>query len=271
MDLGKRKIYPDYKGIDLREENQLRLLESIASHHNPDIFPERQTSETHYYYRNAYFSYSDANCLIGILREFKPKRIVEIGAGYSSACFIDCFNILDINPEYTVVDFSRDNFDSLGLHNTKYKKINFINQDAQQIDRSIYNELGDGDLLFIDSSHVSKLNSELHFILFDVLPNLQKGVIIHFHDFFINFEYPQEWIDEGIYWNEQYLVRAFLQYNSEYSILLFSDYMEKKYRDWYEKNMPICLKPHEYFKFGPDKSKPIKHICGQSLYIRKNS
>jgi hypothetical protein len=130
-------------------------------------------------------------------------------------------------------------------------------------------QLESEDILFIDSSHVSKFDSDVNYLLFHVLPSLKSGVVIHFHDVFKNFEYPDEWLKEGIYWNEQYLLRAFLQYNHDYEILLFSDYMESKHTEWYLSNMPLCLKAHEKYSSGPLKGKWIEELRGQSLWLRK--
>ena len=86
-----------------------------------------------------------------------------------------------------------------------------------------FEKLEPNDLLFIDSSHISKIGSDLNYLLFEVLPSLKPGVIIHFHDILYPFEYPYEWIEKGIYWNEAYLLKAFLMHNKNYEILLFND------------------------------------------------
>jgi hypothetical protein len=95
--------------------------------------------------------------------------------------------------------------------------------------------------LFVDSTHVSKTGSDLNCILFDILPSLSSGVIIHFHDVFNNFEYPKEWVFGGRNWNEDYLIRAFLMNNSNYEILFFNDYMHHKYATAFT-NLPLTYK-----------------------------
>ena len=98
------------------------------------------------------------------------------------------------------------------------------------------------DILFIDSTHVSKAGSDVNYILFEILPTLKEGVIIHFHDVFYPFEYPQGWIEKGFAWNEDYLLRAFLMYNSNFELLFFNTYMEQFHKTWIAKNMPDILK-----------------------------
>ena len=91
--------------------------------------------------------------------------------------------------------------------------------------------LQEGDLLFYDGSHVSKPCSDVNWIIFKVLPLLQKGVVVHFHDIFLPDDYPEEWIFERKQtWNEQYVLAAFLQSNSEWEVLLANhDAGEKGY------------------------------------------
>lgn len=126
-----------------------------------------------------------------------------------------------------------------------------------------------GDILFVDSSHVSKYASDVNHIFFSFLPQLNAGVLIHFHDVFKNFEYPEDWLREGIYWNEQYLLRAFLQYNDSFEVVLFSDYMEHNYESWYRKHMSLCLELHETYSMGERKGQKIPYIRGQSIWLKK--
>src|SRR5207302_8473946 len=99
-------------------------------------------------------------------------------------------------------------------------------------------ELEDGDILFIDSTHVGKAGSDVNRFFFEILPALERGVVIHFHDIFYPFEYPARWLDEGRAWNEQYLLRAFLEFNEMFQIKLFTTFMETKHKQWFEEKMP---------------------------------
>jgi len=112
----------------------------------------------------------------------------------------------------------------------------------QDVDMALFDVLESGDILFVDSTHVSKVNSDVNRIVFEILPRLARGVFVHIHDVFYPFEYPLEWLREGRAWNEQYLLRAFLQFNASFTIRLFGNYVTDRYRDWFSKHMPLCLK-----------------------------
>jgi len=96
--------------------------------------------------------------------------------------------------------------------------------------------------LFVDSSHVSKIGSDVNRIVFDILPILKPGVLVHFHDVLWPFEYPLQWIMEGKAWNEAYLLRAFLQYNSHFEIVLLNSFVGNVFKEFMEANMPTFLK-----------------------------
>jgi hypothetical protein len=117
-----------------------------------------------------------------------------------------------------------------------------IEKKLQEIPLSTFDRLAAHDILFIDSSHVSKVGSDVNQIFFEILPRLQKNVLIHVHDVFYPFEYPQDWLRRGWVWNEQYLLRAFLEYNPAFAIRLFSSFMIDRHRDWFRRHMPDCLK-----------------------------
>lgn len=102
--------------------------------------------------------------------------------------------------------------------------------------------LKENDILFVDSTHVSKVGSDVNYLLFEILPRLNKGVYIHFHDIFYPFEYPKEWIYDGKAWNEDYILRAFLQYNDSFKIFFFNTFLESFFREKFTLEMPLCLK-----------------------------
>lgn len=122
------------------------------------------------------------------------------------------------------------------------KKIYIIENKLENISLDIFLNLSEGDILFIDSTHVSKINSNINRIFFEILPILKSGVNIHFHDIFYPFEYPKEWIYEGRAWNEAYLLRAFLLFNDTFEIQYFNDFLGKYHEDLIKKEMPLCLK-----------------------------
>jgi hypothetical protein len=115
------------------------------------------------------------------------------------------------------------------------------------------------DILFIDSSHVTKVGSDVNQILFNVLPALRPGVLVHIHDIFWPFEYPAVWYAEGRAWNEIYLVRAFLEYNSAFEIVLFLSYLERRRPELITALMPLARR----------RAAGSPNLGGSSLWLRK--
>ena len=128
------------------------------------------------------------------------------------------------------------------IKNTDYPLIKIHESNLQDIPIDLFKNLASNDILFIDSTHVSKIDSDVNYIIHEILPVLSKGVYVHFHDIFYPFEYPKEWTLDGRFWNEQYILRAFLQYNSQFKIVLFNTYLELFFREKLENRFPLIFK-----------------------------
>ncbi len=237
-------------GIDLYLEAQKSLLKHFKSFYQEQPFPEQKTDGQRYFLSNPNFSYSDGIFLYCMMRYLKPSRMIEVGSGYSSCAILDV-NALFFNNsiECKFIEPYPDLFLSLISEQDK-KGLNLINTPLQKVDESLFRILKENDILFIDSSHVSKIGSDVNHIFFKILPLLQKGVMVHFHDICYPFEYPKSWVLEGRAWNEAYLMRAFLEYNNEFSIDLFNSYLSCF--NHIPKEMALCIK-------GP----------GSGLWLRK--
>jgi hypothetical protein len=122
------------------------------------------------------------------------------------------------------------------------ERIEILRVKLQDVDLARFRELEPGDILFFDTSHVTKTDSEVNHFFFNILPLIKSGVYVHIHDIFYPFEYPKEWVYEGRAWNEAYLLRAFLQYNDAFKIVIFNTYLEHFYRERFQKEMPLCIK-----------------------------
>ena len=113
---------------------------------------------------------------------------------------------------------------------------------ATDLPLELFSELGAGDILFVDTTHVVRLAGDVNFVVLDVLPRLQEGVIVHFHDIFLPWEYPRPWLTEmGYYWTEQYLLQAFLAYNREFEVLVRRGRDEEVEEFHYELTFPFRL------------------------------
>ncbi len=177
-----------------------------------------------------------------MLCHFKPKRLIEIGSGFSSAAMLDTNdNNLQSNIFFTFIEPNPDRLFNLLTEEDK-KQHRIIQRNVQEVDFEVFSDLEEDDILFIDSSHVVKVGSDVVCLLFQIIPRLKPGVIIHFHDIFYPFEYPSQWFEEGRAWNEIYCLRAFLQYNSAFEILYFNSFIELVHQDLLKLKMPLCLK-----------------------------
>jgi hypothetical protein len=228
-------------GID--EAEMLRWFDKIAQHYTSNPFPEQPTPGRLYHYANSNFPLADALALLGFMVEVRPRRLVEVGAGYSSCAAIDINEqYLGGNTQLTFIEPYPETALSLFGDNEKYRE-RLLQQRLQDAPLSIFTELEAGDILFIDSSHVAKTGSDVPDYLFRILPRLQPGVIVHIHDIFYPFEYPREWIEQlGRSWNEAYLVRAFLHGNPAFRVLYMSAWVYKCRPDLLEWQMPLCIK-----------------------------
>jgi hypothetical protein len=232
----------DLPSIRLNEKGQHEVLNEYINFYKDLPFPEKQTPGHRYYYDNDWFSYSDAIFFYCFLRKHLPKRIIEIGSGFSSAVMLDTIDsFFTQRPEITFIEPYPERLISL-LRDGDREQVRLIDKKIQEVPPDVLLALESGDLLFIDSSHVVKCGSDLQFLMFEILPRLQPGVSVHFHDVFYPFDYPSEWLLEGRYWNENYFLRAFLSYNSEWSIQFFNTYAHFMFGDLIKEKMPLCAK-----------------------------
>lgn len=235
--------YPSLGGERFNESAMLRLFNRLCAYYGQIPFTPHQTSENRYYFENPFFSYADGITLFGLLCELRPRLFVEIGSGFSSCLVMDTNDrCLGGSMEVVVIDPFPDVL--LGLLKAEDAYRGSIRQmPLQAVGDELFASLGPDDILFIDSSHVSKTGSDVNDYLFRIFPLLRPGTVIHIHDVFYPFEYPSEWIMENRSWNEIYLLRAFLQYNPAFEILYFNDWIyRKRYRDLTGQRMPLCLK-----------------------------
>lgn len=222
---GFQRYYKSKKplGINLNEVGQKKLLDKFIPSLE-EFYSLMNEPSSRYYPRNDYFPFFDASIVYAMLKNETPKKVIEVGSGYSSAVFLDSRDKLKLDIDFIFIDPFPQRLNSL-LKGMDKNNCMIIEDTIQNISPEIFKSLDEGDILFIDSSHVSKFESDVNYIVFEVLPLLAKGVRVHFHDIFYPFEYPNEWILDGRYWNEAYLLRGFLQYNSKYCIEYWGNYI----------------------------------------------
>jgi hypothetical protein len=244
LKLRKEKIWkgtdnPHVSGIDMNAEGQLELVNSLSKYYDEMPFG-RESEGLRYHFENDFYSYTDGIILYSMMRHFQPKKIIEVGSGHTSALMLDTKERFNMNTELMFIEPFPDRLYSLLRESDKRQcQVNVC--PVQEADPSLFAALQPNDILFIDSSHVFKTGSDLHYLFFEVFPVLQTGVVLHFHDIFFPFEYPQKWIFEGRNWNENYFLRAFLTNNNAFKILVFAHFLHLHHR-YIFKDMPLCYK-----------------------------
>ena len=234
------ELSKDLPGIDLNEKKQTELLHRLSAYYPQQPWTDDRQNHLRYYFNNPNYSYGESILFFCLLMHLKPQNVIEIGSGHSSCVLLDTSDVfLESSVSATFIEPYPQLLSSLLKPGDK---VHIIEKKLEEVPSDIYSSLSAGDILFIDSTHVSKVGSDVNHIFFKVLPRLKSGVYIHFHDIYFPFEYPKEWIFQGRAWNEAYLLRAFLQYNDEFEIVLFNSFLGHFHRSLFETHMPLCTK-----------------------------
>lgn len=228
------------RGVDLNEAEQLETLHQFAAFYHEQPFAEAPQARLRYYFDNYWYGRADGLFLYSMMRLARPRRVIEIGSGFSSAVMLDTSErFLHHGTTFTFIEPDTSRLRTL-LRAEDYASVSTIERQVQHVDPDIVGQLAANDILFVDSSHVSKAGSDVNHILFELLPRLASGVLVHFHDVLYPFEYPKDWFELGVSWNEPYILRAFLQYNTQFRIKFWNDFMMAFHADDIERVMPLC-------------------------------
>ena len=225
-------VDPVVLGIDFNDASHVDLLTRAfprfhALYDYPDRLPESDSLDR-FFTENSQFSWLDPHVLFVLLFDRKPRRVVEVGSGFSSLL------IADVNDRYfgsrmevTCVEPYPRPFLARGLRGIT----RLLEAKVQEVDVALFESLRGGDVLFIDSSHVAKTGSDVNFLFFEALPRLAPGVLVHVHDIFLPHDYPKEWVlVENRSWNEQYLLQALLQ-GGAFEVVFGCTYAFHRHRD----------------------------------------
>jgi len=223
-------------GIDVNEQRQINLLGEFSSKFKDeyDRFPSHKTPVPYQYYiKNGQFESVDGEILYCMIRHFKPRRILEIGSGYST-----CLSAQAILKNKEENNNYQCELVAIEPHPNEILKAGFaglsrlLPEKVQDVPLAEFERLTENDILFIDSSHVLKIGSDVQYEYLEILPRLNKGVIVHVHDIFLPAEYSKEWVLKyHRFWTEQYLLQAFLIFNDHFEVLWAGNYMHLKHPD----------------------------------------
>ncbi|HEB60854.1 MAG TPA: class I SAM-dependent methyltransferase [Phycisphaeraceae bacterium] len=239
-------------GIDLAEKQQVQLLESFARRFRDDysrLPADASQAGDGFHFDNPNFRQVDAEILYSMIRHFQPRKIIEVGSGFSTLLSARAIREQAASdPEYhcqfTAIDpyphrvlrraAQADNPDTVipGLGR-------ILTAPVEKVPMEEFTTLGENDILFLDSSHVLKIGGDVQYEYLEILPRLPRGVVVHVHDIFFPWEYPRDWVMErNLFWTEQYLLQAFLSLNDSFEILWMSHFMLQEHRPEVENAIP---------------------------------
>jgi Methyltransferase domain len=177
-------------------------------------------------WHNHFYTALDALTLYTLIRRGKPKRIVEIGSGYSTHVSLTAVRKNGVGQVVCIEPYPTEVLRKVGA------EVRIIESKVQELDLGFFESLGSGDILFIDSSHVSAFQSDVNFEFLKLLPRIKPGVLVHVHDIFFPWEYPKEWVARLRWlWNEQYLLYGLMIENPRWELIMPTFYTWNKHAE----------------------------------------
>jgi hypothetical protein len=264
-DLEKRKVWDkksQLTGIDFPIEKQLEFIKILGEKYGSECdWPLSPTGNpAQFYVNNVSFSYGCAAVLHSMIRYFKPKKIIEIGSGNSSLVISEA--ITDNRNENFPVEYVIIDPYPLDIIKNELKNITkLIIEKGELMDSAFFDQLQKNDILFIDSGHTVKTGSDVNYLILDILPRIKPGVVIHFHDISLPYEYPKIYYTNPqfrVFWTEAYLLQAFLSFNPYFEVLLAMNLIMKDKAGDFQRSFP---------HYDPDIHKSISG----SFWIRRKS
>jgi hypothetical protein len=208
-------------GIDLRSAAQLKLVGDLGEGWGPELahLPLHPTDDPHeFYLDNAGFNGVDARVLYALLRRFRPRRFYEVGSGFSTLLAAEALEQNRAEDGAAAELIAVEPYPKPFLRSLPALS-QLIVEKVQNVPLSLFAQLEAGDVLFIDSTHILKSGSDVQYLYLEVLPSLKPGVFVHAHDIFLPWEYSRGWLEGGYFWNEQYLLQAFLAFNDHFEVV----------------------------------------------------
>lgn len=245
-DLRNPLTQPRYlPGVELNVVDQLRILKQFDYKSELTDIPTINCGDGKFYYFNEFFGPGDAEFLFNMIRYYKPRRIIEVGCGFSTLMsqYAISKNMED-DHLYRCLHIAIEPFENPWLDNID---VRLIRKKIEKLDINFFSCLEENDLLFIDSSHTIRPQGDVCFEYLQLLGSLQPGVLVHIHDIFTPRDYPEAWVlKENRLYNEQYLLEAFMSYNPQYSVIGSLNHLWKEHPDKLRSVCPILSKYPEY-------------------------
>lgn len=229
-------------GIDMRLESQKQLLKGFVStffQEYREISSSTNPAPGEYSLSASSYKRLDGAMLYSMVRDHKPRKMIEIGSGGSTLLTLLALakNRAEtgIKCDFTAIEpypqsYLRKALDGVGQ---------LLVQPVQKVPLFQFEQLGQGDILFIDSSHVAKTGSDVVYEYLEILPRLRRGVIVHIHDICFPRDYPREWVmDRKTFWNEQYVLQALLSHSTKFKVLWCFSYLKAYGNDALNSTIP---------------------------------
>ncbi len=227
-------------GIDFDLDRQLGFVEGELAQFAAEFKPPRKAtgSRLDYYLDNGLFGPGDAELLYAMIRRYRPRTVLELGAGFSTlvSAAAAVANRADGHATRLV---SCDPYASRDAAAGVDGLAELRPIAAEELELSEFGLLADGDILFIDSSHTVRLGGDVIHLLCEVVPRLAPGVLVHVHDVYLPYHYPREWYEQfGWYWAEQYLLQALLVGNRQLDVLVAAHALWRDRRERLAQTIP---------------------------------
>lgn len=257
-------------GLSVNLDEQVSTLKSICIPYLGEYAGNKVYREGVARHFGPGYGYIEAQALHAFIRYYKPKRIVEVGSGVSSYCMLRaaeanaretgvCPRIVSIEPHA-----------SKSLKNLS-SSIELVQRQVQTVPLELFRELEENDLLFIDSSHTVKPGGDVNYLILEVLPRLQRGVVVHFHDISFPYDYRRSTLQTFLHWTETSLLRAFLIFNNKASIIVSLSHLHYERQSNLREVFPEYNPDDDVDGLSPEDLKPFsrsaKHFPS-STYIR---
>lgn len=245
-------------GISVNLDEQAAKLRVICMPFQSEYAGNRFYKEAVLSHFGPGYGYIEAQALHGFVRHYKPKMIVEVGSGVSTYCMLKAseMNAKETGQNSKIV--SIEPYPSSKLRTLP--GIELITKPVQNVPFDAFTELGESDLLFIDSSHTVKTGSDVNYLILEVLPRLHKGVIVHFHDIFLPYDYQRDVFRAFFHWAETSLLRAFLIFNERAKILVCLSHLHYERKDVLRHVFPEYIPQADVDGLSSDKYSPFRLI-----------
>ena len=246
-DLEQRNVWErksPLAGIDFRTEEQVEFMKRLGRSYGDECaWPENATKDPFQFHtHNGCFGFGCAAMLHCMIRHHKPRRLIEIGSGYSSLVISAALRRnADESPKHSCHYAIVDPYPGETIQRRLPLLSEMVKKRAELVPAEFFDTLKDNDILFVDSSHTVRIGGDVNHLILDILPNLSPGVVVHFHDIHLPYEYHRVYATNPafrVFWTEAYLLQAFLAHNNHWEILLGMAYLMAERMSDFESAFP---------------------------------